>query len=76
MVKPENAVLFFPEKLSRFILKTFAKRIINPIANAKDGTNKNRSPTVAPLIKKRLFVGDELRKKNKIKNENKGCFLN
>jgi hypothetical protein len=45
------------------------------IANDKEGTNKKRSATVAPLMKKKLLVGAEANKNKKMQKEKRACFL-
>ena len=69
-----KAVLFFPEKLFKSILNSVDIIQTTKSTNAKDGTNRKRSPTLAPLIIKRLFVGEEARKKKKIQNDKMGIF--
>ena len=44
------------------------------MVNDKEGTNKNRSPTLAPLMMNKLLVGEEAKQKNKIQNDNIGIF--
>ena len=69
-----NCGFCFPEKVLKSILKIEAKPHTIKSANANEGTNKKRSPTLAPLMINKLLVGDEAKKKKKIQNDNTGIL--
>ena len=62
----------------KFIISVPVKRdnkTGSAIANDKEGTNRKRSATVAPLIKKKLLVGADANRNNNMQKENSACFL-
>ena len=73
--KINNWGLCFPENVSKSIFKIEANPHTRNIANANEGTNKKRSPILAPLMINKLLVGDDAKKKKKIQNDNTRILL-